>query len=40
MYDLLKEHQLRLLLARDKVILKDTFDSGVDGWSVVRGRMA
>lgn len=37
MYNLLKQHQLRLLLARDKLISKNTFESGLEDWKVTSG---
>lgn len=37
MKNLLKNHKLKLILARQRKIVEDTFDSGMGNWNVVSG---
>ena len=37
MRSLLNNHKLRLIQARHKKIVEDTFDSGLDGWTPLEG---
>ena len=37
MKNLLKDHKLKLILARQSKVIEDTFDSGMGSWNVISG---